>query len=161
MRFCLSRFIRRRLLPLFLFFVVLPGAVAQTVFPTTTLSAGLFRIEAEVAATFAQRAQGLMFRSSLKPQSGMLFIFDEKDTHCMWMKNTLIALSVAFLDDEGYIVNIEDMQPQTDDNHCAQHPVRYALEMNKGWFSQKGLGPGTRIRGLDSFKNRFEGEKTK
>jgi len=68
--------------------------------------------------------------------------------HCMWMRNTLIPLSVAFIDDDGSIVNIEDMQPKTEISHCAARPVRYALEMDKGWFAQRGLKAGARISGL-------------
>jgi uncharacterized protein len=131
------------------FLLMAQGVFAQVHFPVITLSAGLFRIQAEVASTFNQRAQGLMFRQSMPAQAGMLFVFDEKDTHCMWMKNTLIPLSVAFLDDDGHIVNIHDMQPGSLDNHCAEKPVRYALEMNRGWFSEKGIEGGARIRGLD------------
>jgi hypothetical protein len=78
----------------------------------------------------------------------MLFVFTEPQRHCMWMKNTLLPLSVAFLDDEGRIVNVEDMKPQTEDNHCAAKPARFALEMNQGWFRQKGLGAGVKINGV-------------
>jgi len=77
-------------------------------------------------------------------------IFDGKSVHCMWMRNTLIPLSVAFLDDEGRIVNIEDMKPQTEDSHCARAPVRYALEMTQGWFAQRGLKPGAVIGGINA-----------
>ena len=86
------------------------------------------------------------------PDAGMLFIFDEPQVHCMWMKNTLIPLSVAFIDDRGAIVNIEDMQPQTEDSHCAAQPVRYALEMNRGWFKARGVKPGSRLGGIPGAK---------
>ena len=92
---------------------------------------------------------GLMQRRSMAPNHGMLFVFTEAQRHCMWMKNTLLPLSVAFMDAEGRILNIEDMQPQTETNHCAAKPARFALEMNLGWFKQKGFGPGTRIVGAD------------
>jgi len=82
----------------------------------------------------------------------MLFIFDESTQHCMWMKNTLIALSVAFIDASGTITNIADMQPQTEDSHCASRPARYALEMNRGWFASKGIKPGSRIGGIPGVK---------
>lgn len=89
-----------------------------------------------------------MFRERLKPNHGMLFVFDERSIQCMWMRNTLIALSVAFLDDDGTIVNIEQMQPKTETSHCAKRPVRLALEMDRGWFEQRGLRPGSKIGGL-------------
>ena len=84
--------------------------------------------------------------------AGMLFIFDEETQHCMWMKNTLIPLSVAFIDDAGAIINVEDMQPQTEDPHCASRPARYALEMNRGWFAARGIKPGSRIGGIPGIK---------
>ena len=112
------------------------------------LTAGFHRIEAEVAADAQNRQVGLMNRKAMPPQRGMLFVFTEKNTHCMWMRNTFIPLSVAFIDEEGVIINIEDMQPQTEDNHCAKVPARYALEMNLGWFAQRGLKPGTKLGGI-------------
>ncbi|MEW5889035.1 MAG: DUF192 domain-containing protein [Pseudomonadota bacterium] len=117
--------------------------------PTIELNAGMYRIEAELAATGEARATGLMHRAALPAHRGMLFVFPDRRQHCMWMRNTLIPLSVAFLDDGGVIVNIEEMEPQTLDNHCAAKPVRYALEMNAGWFRKKGMAPGARIGGLD------------
>lgn len=80
---------------------------------------------------------------------GMLFVFDQNDIHCMWMKNTLIPLSVAFLDEGGAIINIEDMQPQSEQTHCARKPARFALEMNRGWFAQRGVRAGAKLRGLE------------
>jgi uncharacterized membrane protein (UPF0127 family) len=117
--------------------------------PRIELSAGMYRIDAEVASSPEQRELGLMYRQSMAPERGMLFVFDEAGTHCMWMKNTLLALSVAFLDDEGRILNIEEMAPQTEDSHCAIRPARFALEMNRGWFKQKGLKAGTKVMGLE------------
>ncbi len=112
------------------------------------LSAGMHLIRAEVAADFSARARGLMHRTSMPPNAGMLFIFDEAGAQCMWMKNTLIPLSVAFIDDSGTIINIADMRPRTEDSHCASHPARYALEMNRGWFAQRGIKPGAKIGGI-------------
>lgn len=117
-------------------------------FPVITLNAGIHVIKAEVAAREAERQQGLMFREKMGPNEGMVFLFDAPAGVCMWMKNTLIPLSVAFLDDAGKIVNIEDMQPHTTESHCAKKPVRYALEMNLGWFKQKNIKPGSVIEGL-------------
>ncbi|MFC3146126.1 DUF192 domain-containing protein [Piscinibacterium candidicorallinum] len=131
-------------------------ALAQSnAMPTIQLRAGMHLIQAEVAANDADRQRGLMFRDKLGPQQGMVFLFDLRAVHCMWMKNTLIPLSVAFLDDDGVILNIEDMQPQTEKSHCAAKPARFALEMNQGWFKQRGIRPGTRIDGVDRlFKSR-------
>ena len=126
---------------------LLAGA-ANAQLPVAELSAGMYRIEAEVAATFESRAIGLMNRPEMAPQHGMLFIFTEDATHCMWMRNTLLPLSVAFLDGDGRIINIEQMQPRTEDNHCAAKPARYALEMNLGWFASRGVKPGSRISGI-------------
>jgi uncharacterized membrane protein (UPF0127 family) len=123
------------------------AATAQAL-PVVELTAGFHRIEAEVAHTQRGRMQGLMGRRGMAKQRGMLFVFDTPGKHCMWMKNTFIPLAVAFLDDNGRIVNIEAMQPKTENNHCAAQPVRYALEMNLGWFRQRGLGPGTTINGI-------------
>ncbi len=131
--------------------VALLGVVpspARAQLPVVELSAGMHRIRAELAADDSSRMRGLMFRESLGPNQGMLFVFDEMTTHCMWMKNTLIPLSVAFLDESAHVINIADMMPQTEDAHCATRPARYALEMARGWFAQRGLGPGTRIRGI-------------
>ena len=124
------------------------SAVALAQMPIMELTAGFHRIEAEVAADQQNRMTGLMNRKAMPPQRGMLFVFPEKNTHCMWMRNTFLPLSVAFLDEEGRIINIEDMQPQTEDNHCAKVPARYALEMNLGWFSQRGIKPGTKLGGI-------------
>lgn len=122
-------------------------AFAQS-FPVMDLSAGIRRIEAEVAATQKNRMQGLMNRQAMAENHGMLFVFASDERHCMWMRNTLIPLSVAFLDGEGKIINIEDMQPRTENNHCAARPARYALEMNLGWFKRAGVGPDVALSGL-------------
>ncbi|HET7764483.1 MAG TPA: DUF192 domain-containing protein [Burkholderiales bacterium] len=116
--------------------------------PTVELTAGIHLIHAEVADTFESRAQGLMFRKYLGPNEGMLFVFPQIDRPCMWMKNTLIPLSVAFLDAQGKIVSISEMQPQTEDSHCAAGPAKFALEMAGGWFASKGLKPGATLVGV-------------
>ena len=124
-------------------------AGAQAVLPLAELGAGMYRIEAEVAHTDETRQIGLMNRAKMPLHRGMVFVFPEQRAHCMWMKNTLLPLSVAFLDDEGRVINIEDMQPQTTDNHCAAGPARFALEMNLGWFSERGIKAGDMLRGFD------------
>ena len=113
-----------------------------------SLTAGIHVIKAEVAAKEAERQQGLMFRKKIGPNEGMIFLFDTPGKVCMWMKNTFIPLSVAFIDDNGKIINIEDMQPHTTNSHCAKEPVRYALEMQSGWFKQKNIKAGNKIKGL-------------
>lgn len=117
-------------------------------FPVIPLNAGIYIIKAEVAANEADREQGLMFRQSMGPNEGMAFLFGAPASVCMWMKNTLIPLSVAFIDADGKIVNIEDMKAQTLNSHCSKKPVPYALEMNLGWFKQKNIKPGSMIEGL-------------
>lgn len=125
------------------------GAGAQNArFPTVQLSAGMHLIQAEVAATDPQRQQGLMFREKMANNHGMVFVFDQSNPQCMWMKNTPLPLSVAFLDADGKIINIEDMQPKTLESHCSTKPAKYALEMNLGWFKQKNVKPGSAIGGL-------------
>lgn len=118
---------------------------ASSVIP---LTAGVHLIKAEVAANEAQRQKGLMHRRKMGANEGMVFVFDNNTPVCMWMKDTLIPLSVAFIDASSRIVNIEDMEPQKLDSHCAKEPVTYALEMNKGWFRQKNIKPGMQIGGL-------------
>ena len=130
------------------FFLLLASASALAA-PTIELSAGMHRIEAEVASSNADRATGLMNRPSMPIHRGMLFVFPEAGVQCFWMKNPLIPLSIAFLDDAGRIVQIADMQPQSLDNHCSSKPVRFALEMNAGWFKSRGLAAGARINGVD------------
>lgn len=127
----------------------LPAAAqnAPQKLPTTQLTAGMHLIRAEVASTEAQRQIGLMHRPSMPANDGMLFVFEQAGVQCFWMRNTLIPLSVAFLDDDGRIVNIEAMAPQTDDSHCSKRPVRYVLEMNLGWFDKRGLKAGSRLGG--------------
>ena len=118
------------------------------------LSAGMHLIQAEVAATEEQREQGLMYREKMPANAGMLFVFGAPATQCMWMKNTPLPLSVAFIDAAGKIVNIEDMQPHTLDSHCSTRtvPVRYALEMNLGWFRQHNIKPGMSIGNLPALR---------
>jgi uncharacterized membrane protein (UPF0127 family) len=117
-------------------------------FPVISLNAGINVIKAEVASSEAQREQGLMHREKLGPNEGMVFLFSAPQPVCMWMRNTLIPLSVAFIDQSGKIVNIEEMKEQTDDTHCARAKVPYALEMSSGWFAQKSIRPGMHIDGL-------------
>jgi uncharacterized membrane protein (UPF0127 family) len=120
---------------------------AQPRLPTVTLNAAIHNIRAEVARSPAEVQIGLMHRREMAPNDGMLFVYDEPGTRCFWMKNTLLPLSIAFIADDGRIVNIADMQPLALDSHCSKQPVRYALEMNQGWFAKRGVKPGSVLQG--------------
>ena len=115
--------------------------------PAIRLSAGIHVIQAEVAQTDAQRQIGLMNRPQMATNTGMLFIFDQPATQCFWMKNTLLPLSIAFVADDGTVVNIDDMKPQTLDSHCSTKAVRFVLEMNQGWFAKRGIKAGAKLKG--------------
>ena len=119
----------------------------QTLLPRVELTAGLHRIDAQVASTPQARQTGLMHRKEMPQHEGMIFVFEQPAVQCFWMKNTLIPLTAAFVEDDGTIVNLVDMKPQTLDSHCSAKPVRYVLEMNKGWFAQKGVKPGSKLAG--------------
>ena len=116
--------------------------------PRVQLSAGMHQIDAQVAATPDQRMTGLMHRKEMPQQEGMLFVFEYPAQQCFWMKNTLLPLSVAFIEEDGTIANIDEMKAQTLDSHCSAKPVRYVLEMNQGWFARKGIKAGQKIAGL-------------
>ena len=122
---------------------------AQMDLPRVKLSAGMHQIDSQVASTPGQRSTGLMYRKTMPQHEGMLFVFEQPTKQCFWMKNTLLPLTAAFVDDDGTIVNLEDMKPQTENNHCAASPARFALEMNQGWFASKGIKAGQRIGGVE------------
>jgi len=111
------------------------------------LFAGMHRIDAQVALAPQERQTGLMHRKEMPQHEGMLFVFEQPSQQCFWMKNTLLPLTAAFVADDGTIVNLEDMKPQTLDSHCSAKPVRYVLEMNQGWFAKKGIKAGTKLGG--------------
>ncbi len=118
------------------------------------LTAGMFRIDAQVAATPQERQIGLMFRREMPQHEGMLFVFEQPAVQCFWMKNTLIPLSAAFIADDGTIVNLVDMKPLDETSHCSVAPVRYVLEMNQGWFAQRHLRAGHKLHGAPFGKAR-------
>ena len=124
------------------------GTVHAAELPTATLTIGTHKLTAEIATTPDQRSVGLMNRFSLKPDHGMLFIFEKNEPLAFWMRNTYIPLSIAFIAPDGRIVNIEDMKPQTDESHWSKGPALYALEMKKGWFAERGIGPGAIVKGI-------------
>ena len=119
----------------------------QTTLPRTSITAGMYLIDAQVAMTPREREIGLMFRKEMPVQEGMLFVFEQPATQCFWMKNTILPLTAAFVADDGTIVNLADMQPMTENSHCSAKPVRFVLEMNQGWFAKRGIKPGTRLGG--------------
>ncbi|HEY1997218.1 DUF192 domain-containing protein [Paraburkholderia sp.] len=125
-----------------------PGAKQPGDFPRAKLTVGMFVIDAAVAANDPDREQGLMYRSQLAPNEGMLFVFNENAVHCFWMKNTLIPLSIAFMRADGTITDIDEMDAETTNNHCPRNNGVYALEMSKNWFEAKGIRPGMVMQGL-------------
>lgn len=139
--------------------MLLPGRVAAQEAPQLNLqrvklNAGMHVIDAQVALKPQEREIGLMLRKEMPQHEGMLFIFEQATEQCFWMKNTLLPLTAAFVADDGTIVNTADMKPQTTDSHCSARPVRYVLEMNKGWFAKKGIKPGSKLSGP-----MFEGQR--
>ena len=139
----------RKLTVLCALLVTAPAFAQTPPMPRAELPAGFHRIEAEVAANQADRTQGLMHRRVLAPNQGMIFAFPQTAMHCFWMKNTPLPLAIAFLDEKGKIVSIDEMAPETEDNHCPAEPARFALEMNAGWFKAKGLKAGAVIGGIE------------
>jgi len=119
----------------------------QLELPRVTLGAGMYRIDAQVATEPEQRQIGLMFRTEMPQHEGMLFVFEEPAVQCFWMKNTMLALTAAFVADDGSIVNLADMQPKTTDSHCSAKPVRFVLEMHQGWFAKRAIRAGFRLTG--------------
>lgn len=122
-------------------------AIPQLDLPRVELRAGMFRIDAQVASRPIERQIGLMQRPSMLPHEGMLFVFEHPGVQCFWMKNTPLPLTAAFVADDGRITNLADMQPLDETSHCSSEPVRFVLEMNQGWFSQKGIQTGQRLSG--------------
>lgn len=127
------------------------SGMPQLDLPRTVVQAGMFRIDAQVAATPETRATGLMWRRGMPQHEGMLFVFEQPAVQCFWMKNTPSPLTAAFVADDGSIVNLADMAPLSEESHCSAKPVRMVLEMNQGWFAKRAMGPGFKLRG-DAFK---------
>jgi uncharacterized membrane protein (UPF0127 family) len=125
------------------------GTLYAAELPTMELKVGGHRLVAEVAANSETRTTGLMNRFSLKPDHGMLFVFDAPQPLAFWMRNTYVPLSIAFIDANGRILNIDDMAPRTDDTHPSKGAALYAVEMKKGWFADHNVRAGDRVEGLD------------
>ena len=136
------------LLALLVTLAAAPAAAQQPQqLPMVTLTAGMHNVQAQLAASPDQRQIGLMYRREMPSNEGMLFVFEDTSRQCFWMRNTLLPLSIAFVADDGTIVNLADMKPLSEDSHCSSKPVRYALEMNVGWFAKRGIGPGFKLGG--------------
>lgn len=115
--------------------------------PRVKLQAGMYQIDAQVAVAPEQRQIGLMHRRDMPQHEGMLFVFEQPAQQCFWMKNTLLPLTAAFVANDGTIVNLADMKPQTTDSHCSAKPVRFVLEMNLGWFEKRAIKAGYKLAG--------------
>jgi uncharacterized membrane protein (UPF0127 family) len=116
--------------------------------PTVPLTINGYKLTAEVAKTTEQQMTGLMYRFSLKPDHGMVFVFERSEPRAFWMKNTYIPLSIAFVAADGRIVNIDDMAPRDETSHFSAGPAMYAIEMRRGWFAERGIRAGDRVSGL-------------
>jgi uncharacterized protein len=136
--------------------VIAAGCVVPRPVRHATLDFLGHKVDAELAVDREMQEQGLMGRTQLRPGLGMLFVFDSPRRVCMWMRNTLVPLSVAFLSSDGVVVNIENMAPETDTEHCSVRPVSFALEVSLGWFSAHGIRADASVSGLPNVANRFE-----
>ena len=125
----------------------LQQATPQLGLARAQLTAGMHRLDVQLAQTPEQRQIGLMWRKEMPQHEGMLFVFEQATIQCFWMRNTLIPLTAAFVENDGTIVNLADMQPQSDDSHCSSKPVRFVLEMNQGWFAKRQIKPGFKLGG--------------
>lgn len=151
--------IRPSVIAFFVSAMLVSTAIAQdTPQPRLTmieLTAGMYMIHAEIAQTHHEQSAGLMFRQTMAANEGMLFVYPTPQVRCFWMRNTLIPLTIAFIEDDGTIVNLKNMQPLDERSHCSIKPVRYALEMNQGWFDQRGIKLGFKLRGLPTVSVNF------
>ena len=115
--------------------------------PRAQLTIGMYRLDVQVARAPQELETGLMFRRQMPSHEGMLFVFERPGVQCFWMKNTFLPLTAAFIAADGGIVNLADMEPMTEDNHCSTKPVRYVLEVNQGWFAQRHIRAGAKLSG--------------
>lgn len=115
--------------------------------PRMVLRAGDHQIDAYVARSREERALGLMHRRVLGENEGMLFVCGEPQPQQFWMKDTPLALSIAFMDQDGTIVQLGEMDPQSTESCACDTPVRFVLEMSQGWFDERGIERGTRLSG--------------
>lgn len=136
------------LLLLFFYAPLWAQSKPQLDLPRGALSINTIQIQVQVATTPEQQSTGLMWRTEMSANDGMLFVFPKSAIQCFWMRNTYLPLSVAFIADDGQIINIVDMQPLSLDDHCSISPARYVLEMHQGWFNRNQISPGDIIHGL-------------
>jgi uncharacterized protein len=138
----------RILIGLFLFLIIstVEAMACPLELPTATITVNGHSLIVELAATPAARTCGLSHREDLPQNRGMLFIFPSPGPETFWMKDTLIPLSIAFVDNAGQIMNIQDMIPmQTEELYSSQGPARYAIEVNQGWFERQGIAAGDQV----------------
>lgn len=128
--------------------LLLGGALGASAQPRLLLHVRGASMTVEVAQSEAERRNGLMHRQTLADDAGMLFVFPAAGRHCFWMKDTPLALSVAFLDAAGRVLQLDDMQPLGEALTCPAGAARYAIEMNAGWFRRHAVRLGDRVSGL-------------
>ena len=145
---CAAMVSRKLYMAVFLWLAVTPvqAAACPLDLPSTTITVEGHTLIVELAATPEARVCGLSNRFRLFADHGMLFIFPTLGPRTFWMKDTFISLSIAFLDDNGRIISIQQMAPmQTNKRYRSLQPVRYALEVNQGWFADHGIGIGNTV----------------
>jgi uncharacterized membrane protein (UPF0127 family) len=133
------------------------GLATVTIVPSDDEGARA-ELTVEVPRTYEEFSRGLMFRETLPEDRGMLFVFGEDTQTGFWMKDTSIALSIAFIAEDGTILDIQEMEPLSTEVHQPPGPYRYALEANQGWFRRHGFGPGDRVEVPDSVEALTERE---
>lgn len=131
---------------------VASGCSRKAGLETAELEINGHRFTVEIAADDDSRARGLMFRDSLEPRHGMLFVFEDDQQRSFWMRDTSIPLSIAYIRRDGTITEIYDMQPYSLEPVDSVAPVRYALEINQGEFRELGIRPGDRVRLPDGLR---------
>lgn len=124
------------------------AALDNTARTTHKLTIAAQKIDAEIVASPSDRQQGLMFRQSMPVNHGMLFVFEEAQLHCFWMKNTPLPLSIGFFNAKGELINVLDMTPLSEASNCPSKPAKYALEMNQGWFAKHKIKAGSKLEGI-------------
>lgn len=137
-----QKVIRQTLLGLFLFFGLTHNLQSAEFIE---FRKGEHQLYAEVALTASQRSRGLMWRMEMADNMGMLFILEPQSRQCFWMRNTYLPLTIAFLNQDFKIMQLNDMTPLSEELHCAEQPAHFALEVNQGWFNERGITVGDRL----------------
>jgi uncharacterized membrane protein (UPF0127 family) len=128
-----------------LIFIVIIGGCNAGSLPTAAIDVAGFDLIVEIADTQETRSEGLMFRRSMDDNHGMLFIFEYEHQASFWMKNTTIPLSIAFIAADGTIRQIEEMEPESLSSVASRRNILYALEVNQGWFEERGIYEGDKM----------------